>query len=91
MERGAPGDAGVKTVKKERERERSSRTVTAVRARDQTWATSVDTRVEHGGKHRVPADHADSKGADDDGHPAVVRATSAISRYAGNDSPSSEK
>ena len=37
VERGAPGDAGVKTVK----RERSSRTVTAARARDQTWATSV--------------------------------------------------
>ena len=28
---------------------RCSRTVTAVRARNQTWATSVDTRVEHGG------------------------------------------
>ena len=45
VEQGAPGDAGVKNVK----RERSSRTVTAVRARDQTGATSVDTRVEHGG------------------------------------------
>ena len=39
VEQGAPGDAGVKTVK--RERERSSRTVTAVRARNQTWASSV--------------------------------------------------
>ena len=47
VERRAPGDAGVKTVK--RERERSSRTVTAVRARNETWATSADTRVEHGG------------------------------------------
>ena len=72
VEQGAPGDAGVKTVK--RERERSSRTVTAVRARNQTWATSVDTRVEHGGKHRVPTDHVDSRGADDNGHPAVVLA-----------------
>ena len=45
VERGAPGDAGVKPVKSER----TSRTVTAVRARDQTWATSADTRVEHGG------------------------------------------
>ena len=36
-----------------RESEASSRTATAVRARNQTWATSVDTRVEHGGKHRV--------------------------------------
>ena len=40
----APGDAGVKTVK----RERSSRTATADRARNQTWATPADTRVEHG-------------------------------------------
>ena len=77
VEQGAPGDAGVK----KRERERSSRTVTAVRARDrnQTWATSVDTRVEHCGKHRVPTDHVDSRGADDNGQPAVERATSAIS------------
>ena len=52
VERGAPGDGGVKPVK--RERERSSRTVTAARVRYQTWATSVDTRVEHGGQHRVP-------------------------------------
>ena len=82
--RGAgSSDAAVKTVKRE---ERSSRTVTAVRARNQTWATSVDTRFEHGGKHRVPTDHVDSSGADDNGRPAVVRATSAISRDAGNDS-----
>ena len=74
-----------------RESERSSRTVTAARARDQTWATSVDTRVEHGGWHRVPTDHVDSRGTDDNGRPAVVRATSAISRDAGNDSPRSEK
>ena len=53
------------------DRERSSRTVTADRARKQTWATSVDTRVEHGG-------YVDSRGADDNGHPAVERATSAI-------------
>ena len=89
--RGALGDAGVKLVK----RERSSRTVTAVRARNQTWATSADTRVEHAGSHRVPtvklSDHVDSRGADDNGRPAVVRATSAISGDAGNDSPSSEK
>ena len=51
----------------------------------------MDTRVQHGGKHRVPTDHVDSRGADDKGRPAVVRATSAISRDAGNDSPSSEK
>ena len=74
-----------------RERLRSSRTATAVRGRDQTWVTTVDTRVEHGGKHRVPTDHVDSRGADDNGRPAVVRATSAISRDVGNDSPSSEK
>ena len=77
VELRAPGDAGVKTVK----RERSSRTVTAVRAWNLTWATSVDTRVEHGGKHRMPTDHVDSRGADDNGYPAVVRAN------AGNDSP----
>ena len=86
MEREAPGDAGVKTVK----RERSSRTVTADRARSQAWATSVDTRVEHGGKHRVTTDHVDSRGTDDNGRPAVERATSAISIDVGNDSPSSE-
>ena len=73
VERGAPGDVGVKTVK----RERSGWTVTA--------------RVEHGGWHRVPTDHVDSRGADDNGHPAVVRATSPFSRDAGNDSPSIEK
>ena len=77
VERGAPEVASVKTVK----RERSSRTVTAVRARNQTWATSMNTRVEHGGKHHVPTDHVDSRGADDNGHPAD----------ASNDSPRSEK
>ena len=45
VEWGTLGDAGVKTVM----RERSSLTVTAARARDQTWTTSVDMRVEHGG------------------------------------------
>ena len=87
VEQGAPGDARVNTVK----RERSSPTVTAVRARNQTWTTSVDRRVEHGGKHRLPTDHVDSRRADDNGRPAVERATSAISTDAGNDSPSSEK
>ena len=38
----------------------------------------------------MPTDHVDSRGADDIGHPAVERATSAISRDAGNDSPRSE-
>ena len=37
VERKAPGDAGVKLVK----RERSSRTVTAYRARNRTWAASL--------------------------------------------------
>ena len=83
VERGAPGDAGVKTVKRKRAMQSN---------RD--WSLSsnkrVDTRVEHGGKHRVPTDHVESRGADDNGHPAVERATSAISREAGNDSPRSE-
>ena len=52
VEREALGDAGVKPVKRESEAvgqwlQSSS---------DQTWATSVDTRVEHGGKHRVPTE-----------------------------------
>ena len=83
VEQEAPGDAGVKTVKRKRAKQSNSEL-------DQMWVTSVDTRVEHGGKHRVPTDHVDSRGADDNGHPAVERATSAISRDAGNDSPSSE-
>ena len=49
MEREAPGGAGVKLVKRESEavgqRLRSSS--------NQAWATSVDARVEHGGKHRM--------------------------------------
>ena len=44
----------------------------------------MDARVEHGGKHRVPTDHVDSRGADNIGYPAVIRATSATSRDAGN-------
>ena len=48
----------------------------------------MDTRVEHDGKHRVPTDHVNSKGADDNDRPAVVRATSAISRDADNNSTS---
>ena len=88
VEQGAPGDAGVKTLKRKRAKQSNSDCSPSSIKRG---ATSVDTRVEHGGKHRVPTDHVDSRGADDNGHPAVIHATSAISRDAGNDSPSSEK
>ena len=50
VEREAPGDTGVKLVK----RENDAVGQWLQSSSDQAWATSVDTRVEHGGKHRVP-------------------------------------
>ena len=89
VEQGAPGDAGVKTVKRKRAKQSNSELQSELGIK--RGQPTVDTRVEHGGKHRVPADHVDFRGADDNNHPEVVRATSAISRDAGTDSPSSDK